>query len=89
TPNQIGVAEREWCRLMAMIRCFLSVPGLPKALWPKAVQAAVNIPSTFLQRRTPFEVWMGRIPKLHQFKVLGATAILHVETHKSKLLQRG
>ncbi|CAN0494243.1 unnamed protein product [Discosporangium mesarthrocarpum] len=31
---------------MAMIRCFLSVAGLPKALWPKAVQAAVNIQSS-------------------------------------------
>ncbi|CAM9649129.1 unnamed protein product [Discosporangium mesarthrocarpum] len=72
---------------MAMTRCFLCVPGLPKALWPEAVQTVVYIrnrsPSTFLRGRTPFEVWTGRIPKFH-LKVFGATAFVH-----TKLLQRG
>ncbi|CAN0080730.1 unnamed protein product [Discosporangium mesarthrocarpum] len=71
STHQIGVAEREWRTLMGMTRCFLSVPGLPKALWPEAVQTAVYIrnrsPSTFLRGRTPFEVWTGRITKLHHF----------------------
>ncbi|CAN0319798.1 unnamed protein product, partial [Discosporangium mesarthrocarpum] len=42
-----------------------------------------------VRRRTPFEVWTGRIPKLHHLKVSGATAFVHVETRKTKLLQRG
>ncbi|CAN0352385.1 unnamed protein product, partial [Discosporangium mesarthrocarpum] len=80
---------------MAMTRCFLSVPGLPKALWPEAVQTAVYIRKQVLKYllmvTNSLRSLDGQNSQTSSFEsfVFGVTAFVHMETRKTKLLQRG
>ncbi|CAN0261968.1 unnamed protein product [Discosporangium mesarthrocarpum] len=93
SPHQIGVAEREWRTLMAMTRCFLSVPGVPKAFCGLRLSRLLCTYETGFQvpsygDELPLKFERAEFP-LHHLKVLGAVAFVHVETHKTKLLQKG
>ena len=68
TPQQNGVIERKNRSLQKMTRTMLNENSTPKHFWP----AVVNI-SCYLQnkiyiglilKRTPYELWKGREPKI-------------------------
>lgn len=52
SPHQNGTAERQWRTLFEMGRCMLIEKGLPKALWPYAIQSAAHIRNRCYNERT-------------------------------------
>jgi transposase InsO family protein len=46
SPHQNGTAERYWRTLFEMARCLLLESGVPKMLWPYAVQTGAHIRTT-------------------------------------------
>jgi transposase InsO family protein len=93
SPDENGVAERQWRTLYGMARCMLLESGLPKVLWPEAMWAAAYIsnrcPHAALQGVTPYEAWHGSAPNLSNLRVWGAYAFVHVDSPDGKLGERG
>ncbi len=52
SPHQNGTAERQWRTLFEMARCLLLEKGVPKVLWPYAVQTAAHIRNRCYNNRT-------------------------------------
>jgi transposase InsO family protein len=76
-PQQNGVAERRNRTLMDMVRNMMSYSTLPLSLWMEALKTAIHIlnrvPSKSVPK-TPYELWTGRVPSLHQLRVWGSPA---------------
>jgi transposase InsO family protein len=76
-PQQNGVAERRNRTLMDMVRNMMSYSTLPLSLWMEALKTAIHIlnrvPSKSVPK-TPYELWIGRVPSLHQLRVWGSPA---------------
>lgn len=93
SPELNGVAERYNQTIQSMIRSLLIDSGLPLAFWVDALYVAVHVcnrlPSAAVKYRTPFELWMGRIPDLSHLKVFGSVGYVHVpEPQQRKLMPR-
>ena len=74
SPHQNGTAERNWRTLFDMARCMLIESGLPKSLWPYAVQTAAVIRNRCFNKRTkmtPVEALTGRRPDLSRMQKFG------------------
>ena len=75
SPHQNGTAERNWRTLFDMARCMLIESGLPKSLWPYAVQTASVIRNRCFNKRTkmtPVEALTGRRPNLSKMQKFGS-----------------
>ena len=75
SPHQNGTAERNWRTLFDMARCMLIESGLPKGLWPYAVQtAAITRNRCFNNRtkQTPVQMLTGRRPNLSRMQKFGS-----------------
>lgn len=63
---------------------------LPKIYWPEAVNWVVHVlnqsPSSANNGVTPEEIWTGRKPSAHHFKVFGSVAHVHIPEAKRKKL---
>lgn len=74
TLGQNGVAERRNRTLMDMVICMLSHSTLPDFLWGEALRTTAyvlnQVPSKAIPK-TPYELWSGRRPSLHKFRVWG------------------
>ena len=94
TPEHNGVAERANRTIMSAVRCMLHRAHLSNWLWPEAVKAAVYIrnrsPTRALVNRTPYEAWTGVRPSIHDLRVFGCIAHVHIpaERRQSKLSDR-
>ncbi|KAL6466287.1 hypothetical protein MHYP_G00264200 [Metynnis hypsauchen] len=67
SPHQNGTAERQWRTIFEMGRCLLLEKGLPKTLWPYAVQTAAHIRNRCFSDRTqnsPYFMLTGKKPDL-------------------------
>jgi hypothetical protein len=55
---------------------------LPKEFWAEAANTIVffqnQLPSKFLEDKTPFEVWYGYKPSLNFLKVFGSVCFVHI-----------
>lgn len=74
SPHQNGTAERQWRTLFEMARCMLIAKGLPKVLWPYAVQTAAHIRNRCYNDRhknTPYFMLTGRKPNLSKMWIFG------------------
>ena len=71
-PQQNGVAERRNRTLMDMVRSMMSYSTLPLGLWMEPLKTAIHIlnrvPSKSMPK-TPYELWIGRVPSLQHFRV--------------------
>jgi hypothetical protein len=71
-PQQNGVAERQNCTLMDMVRSMLSYSDLLVKLWMEALKIVMHIlnrvPSKSVPK-SPYELWIGRKPSLRHLRV--------------------
>jgi hypothetical protein len=71
-PQQNGVAERQNCTLMDMVRSMLSYSDLLVKLWMEALKIVMHIlnrvPSKSVPK-SPYELWTGRKPSLRHLRV--------------------
>ena len=91
SPHQNGTAERQWRTLFEMGRCLLLKKGLPKVLWPYAVQHASHVRNRCYNDRTentPYFKLTGRKPNLSKMWVFGSDCYAYKHDHK-KLNPRG
>ncbi|CAN0123935.1 unnamed protein product [Discosporangium mesarthrocarpum] len=84
TPQQNGVAEREWQSLMAMTRCLLSGASLPKEFWAEVFNTLV-----YLSNRFPSSALGGKPPtlcctgaRLHPFNTFESSVHTPLPTKK-------
>lgn len=94
TPQQNGVAERKNRTLTEMARCMLIAANLPESFWAEAMQTANYIrnrcASRSLEQRTPFELWVGRRPRVRHLRIFGEKGfILDKSPSKGKFEPRG
>lgn len=86
TPQQNGVAERQYRTITEMARCILLQGNLPQSLWGEAVNAAVYLrnrcATKSLERKTPYEAWTKRKPYVNYLKIIGAKAIVLDKTRR-------
>ena len=74
SPHQNGTAERNWRTLFDMARCMLIESGLPKSLWPYAVQTAAIVRNRCFNNRTkqtPYFMLTGRQPDISKMQKFG------------------
>jgi transposase InsO family protein len=73
-PQQNGVAERRNRTLMDMVRSMISYSTLLVSLWMEALKTVIHIlnrvPSKSVPK-TPYEMWIGRVPSLRHLRVWG------------------
>jgi hypothetical protein len=62
---------------MDMVRSMISYSTLPVSLWMEALKTAIHIlnrvPSKSVQK-TPYEMWIGRVPSVNHLRVWGSPA---------------
>jgi transposase InsO family protein len=74
TPQWNGVSERRNRTLLDMVRSMTSEAQLPHNLWGYALETAAfilnRVPSKSV-RKTPYEIWKGRVPNMSFLKIWG------------------
>ena len=74
TPQRNGVPERSNLTLLDMVRSMMSLTDLPLSFWGYALETAAftlnRAPSKSVET-TPYELWLGKKPKLSFLKILG------------------
>ncbi|CAB1110927.1 unnamed protein product [Ectocarpus sp. CCAP 1310/34] len=101
TPQQNGIiSERAGRTLMNIVRCLMHGGKLPEFLWGELCCTTVHItnrlPHVHLNNETPYYRMFGkqaslrhlRQASLRHLRVIGSTASVHLETYKSKLVNR-
>lgn len=83
TPQQNGVAERQFRTITEKARCMLHSSGLSTDLWAEATNTAVYIlnrvySKTALEKKTPYEMWHQKKPNMSHVRVFGSIAYAHV-----------
>ncbi|KMQ86502.1 rna-dependent dna polymerase [Lasius niger] len=75
TSEQNGVAERRNRTTVEMARCMLLGSRLSASFWAEAVNAANYVrnrcPSSTLNGKTPYELWIKRPPNVDYFREFG------------------
>ncbi|KAJ1696040.1 hypothetical protein LUZ63_012738 [Rhynchospora breviuscula] len=86
TPQQNGVVERKNRTLQELARSMLHEFAVPKFLWAEAVNTACHVVNRACIRsklkKTPFELWVGRTPKISYFRVFGSKCFVLDESPK-------
>ncbi|CAN0050260.1 unnamed protein product [Choristocarpus tenellus] len=76
TPQDNGLAERQWCTIFPKARSILNSMDLPKQLWTEAVATATHLtnlsPTASLNYDTPYHAWHTTQPDLSTLRVFGA-----------------
>eukprot|EP00892_Ulva_mutabilis_P003552 jgi/Ulvmu1/1569/UM110_0032.1 len=88
-PQQNGRAERINRTLSERTRAMLKDAGLPKRLWPQAMDTAAytrNLVPTEGQNKTPHELFWEKVPDVSHLRVFGSKATEHIPSElRSKL----
>ena len=74
TPQQNGITELRNHTLLDMVCSMLENSSLLDYLWGEALRTTTYILNQVLSKfvpKTPFELWSGRKPNLHHFRVWG------------------
>ena len=74
TPQQNGIAEKRNRTLLDMVHSMLANSSFPNYLWGETLRTMAYILNQILSKsipKTPFELWSGRKPHLHHFRVWG------------------
>ncbi len=91
TPQQNGVAERNWRTLFDMTRSMLKEANLDSRFWARALKTAVFIRNRCLtsanhQQITPYELFFGKKPDLSRVRIFGCKAFVYNDdTNRGKL----
>lgn len=94
TLEQNGVAERKNRTLCETARCLIIESKVPLHFWAEAIAISNYLrnrcPSSSIDGKTPFELWVGRSPKLNHLRSFGCKAIaLNKAPGKGKFDARG
>ena len=83
------MSERDRRTIANIARCLLKDAGFPKYLWGEmfftATYLANRMPHSVLQTQAPFTVLFGVQTKLDHLRSIAARAVVHIETHTTKL----
>ena len=85
SPQQNGVAERKNRTLKDMMNAMLISFGLPQNLWGEAILSANYILNKLPRKKTkktPYELWKGKMPSYQFLKVWGCLAKVAVPNLK-------
>lgn len=78
SPQQNGVVERRNQSVVEMVRCMLKSKGVPSKYWGEAISTAVYLinrsPTKSLDRKTPYEAWHGKRPRVDHLRTFGCIA---------------
>jgi hypothetical protein len=88
--QQNGVVERQNGVVVATDRSMLKAKGLPEWFWGEEVNAIVYVLNRCLMKSvdgmTPFKVWHGRKPAMHQLRTFGCIMyVRNMMPHLKKL----
>ena len=89
TPEQNGVAERQNCTLMEIVRCMLSHFTFLEFLWGETLKTAIYILNCVPSKpipKTPYELIIGKKPNLKHFRVLGSRAEVRAYNSETRKL---
>jgi hypothetical protein len=93
TPQQNGCAERSNRTITEMARTLLLAKNLPKFLWAEAVNTVVytlnHTGPSFIEGKTPLELFVGKSTHLDKFHVFGTSCYVHVPKDKRKWDPKG
>lgn len=91
TPAQNGVAERLNRLLLEITRALLFDTDVPNGYWAWAAETAKYIRNRPIEvkdtGKTPFELWFGSQPNLHQLRRWGCKVLYH-EKESDKMVER-
>lgn len=89
SPQQNGVCERKNRTVLGLVRSVLKRSGMPRTFWPEAAAWCIHVMNrspTSAVERTPEELWNGKVPAVHYFRVFGCIAYsLIPEQRRTKL----
>jgi hypothetical protein len=94
TPEQNGVAERNWRTLFEMTRGMLKTANLDNKWWGRAIITAAYVKnrcltSTNQENKTPHELFTGKVPDVSNLRIFGCNVYSYNdEQGKSKLDDR-
>ena len=75
---------------MNMIRSMLVERGVPRELWPEAVNLTVYLlnrsPTIALKDKTPEEAWKNETPSVEHLRIFGCIGYVHNVDQKRKKL---
>lgn len=82
TPEQVGLIERRWGVLFAIVRALLKWAKLPYRFWDYAVETAAYILNRTLtngnvEKLTPHELFTEKIPYLGDMRTFGCICYVH------------
>ena len=77
---------------MKMTRCLLHEKNLPKELWAEVANTIVfllnRLPTRAMEKKTPFEAWLGIKPILKNLKVFGCLCFSYIPQVKRDKLEK-
>ena len=80
TPQQNGVVERKNRIIQEMAKATLHNKDVDRNLWGEAVNTACHTVNRMYFRlgtkKTPYELWKGRMPNVKYFKIFGSTCFI-------------
>nr|XP_028952473.1 uncharacterized protein LOC114822304 [Malus domestica] len=82
TPQENGVAERKNRTVVEMEKCMMIEKGVPFDFWVEAVNTIMYIlnrcSTKSLDKKTPFEAYSGRKPRIKHLKIFGFICCAHI-----------
>ncbi|GJX31659.1 retrotransposon protein, putative, ty1-copia subclass [Tanacetum coccineum] len=79
TTQHNEVYKRRNQTLLDMVRSIMNLTTLPKSFWGYALESAariLNMVPTKKVKRTPYEIWHGKAPKLSYLRVSGCEVLV-------------
>ncbi len=88
SQKQNGLAERKGRTLMERVSSTILGRAIPDNLWPEILLAMTHVsnllPTSLLDRLSPYEVSTGLLPQLNHLQVLGSTVYVFIHEEKRK-----
>jgi len=80
--KQNGLAKRGIQNVSQQAMCQLFGANMSEGFWPYAVNTAIYLinhsPTTTLENKTPFKVWMGKHPNIRHLHMFGEMGYVHI-----------
>lgn len=95
TPEQNGESERENRTIVEMARTFKysnKEVTFPEEIWAELINTAVYILNrtgkSSEEGLTPYELWLGRKPRINHLKIIGSTCYIHIPKEKRRKMDK-
>ena len=95
TPEQNGGSERENRTIIEMARTFKysnKEVRFPEAIWAELVTSAVYVLNrtgkSSVNDTSPYELWIGRKPRLKHLRIIGSSCYVHIPKQKRRKMDK-